>query len=195
MCCECKTYDNNGNIEETGGGGEGGNSTALVMTYLELQALTGMNVGDLVLATETSTGLTKLWYYTGNTWQVSGETIEMIANENLSIGQLVEMSGTDNEVIRTNSSGDVGFVGIVQFKNVSASDYVCVAIDGVWLVGVLGKGTPYDVGNYLRPSSTLGLAEETSSVSAEPFAKIAETTNVPTNGGLVKAVIHSQEIY
>ena len=195
MCeTNCNNYNNKGEIIDSGGGGDS-SSTAKVMTYLELQALTGMSSGDLVLATDTSIGLTKLWHYTGNSWQVSGETIEMKANENLSIGQLVEMSGTDNEVIRTNTAGDVGFVGVVQFKNVSASDYVCVAMDGVWLVGVLGKGTPYDVGNYLRPSSTLGLAQETTAVSDEPFAKIAETTNVATNGGLVKAVLHSQEIY
>ncbi len=194
MSCCCEELINN-NGEPISGGGGGGSSTALVMTLLELQALTGMNTGDLVLATDTSIGLTKLWYYTGNTWQVSGETIEMKANENLNIGELVEMSGTDNEVIKTNSAGDVGFVGVVQFKNVSTNNYVCVAIDGVWLVGVLGKGTAYDVGNYLRPSSTDGLASETTSVSDEPFAKIAETTNVPTNGGLVKAVLHSQEVY
>ena len=196
MCeTKCQTYDSNGRLIQEGGGGGESTSTAKVMTYLELQALTGMKQGDLVLATDTSVGLTKLWHYTGNTWGVSGETIELKANENLSIGQLVEMSGTDDQVIRTNTAGDVGFVGIVQFKNVSAGDYVTVAMDGIWLCGCLAKGTPYDVGNYLRPSSTLGLAEETTTVSTEPFAKIVETSTVSVNGGLVKAVLHSQEIY
>jgi hypothetical protein len=191
MCeTKCDTYDSNGNLIDNGGGGE---QAVEVGPAIALISKTG-SVGDLYFGTN-FIGTEKLWVYTGHTWQVMGETMEMIAQENLNVGELVEMGTLDNNVIKTNSAGDVGFVGVVCVKNVLAGERVTVAINGVWFVGVLGKGTPYDVGNYLRPSSTNGLAEETTTVSAEPFAKIAETTNVATNGGLVKAVIHSQEIY
>jgi hypothetical protein len=190
MCCCEDTINNSG--EPINGGG-GGASVPEVMTYSALQAKTGMQTGDLVYATDLGIGLSKLWVYTGDTWQVSGETIELEANENLSIGQLVEISGTDNRVIRTNSAGDVGFVGVVQFRNTLLGEKATIAVNGVWLVGCVVD--TYNVANYLRPSSTLGLAEETTLVSNEPFAKICETTSVLVNGGLVKAVLHTQEIY
>jgi len=193
MCNDCcENYDSNGNLIDNGGGG-GGEQAVEVGPVNALVSKTG-SVGDLYFGTN-SIGTEKLWVYTGNTWQVMGETMEMIAQENLNIGELVEMGTLDNNVIRTNSAGDVGFVGVVCVKNVSAGERVSVAINGVWFVGCLAQGTNYDIGNYLRPSSTTGLAEETTTVSSEPFAKIAETTLVNVNGGLVKAVLHSQEIY
>jgi len=190
--CNCDNYKNTGEVIDQDS--SGGNQQAVeVGSYIELTSKTG-NVGDLFFGTN-SIGTEKLWVYTGNTWQVMGETIEMIAQEDLNIGELVEMGTIDNNVIRTNSAGDVGFVGVVCVKNVSAGERCSIAINGVWFVGVLAKGTPYDVGNYLRPSSTTGLAQETSSVADEPFAKIAETTTVSVNGNVVKAVLHTQEIY
>ncbi len=190
--CNCDNYKNTGEVIDQDS--SGGNQQAVeVGSYIELTSKTG-NVGDLFFGLN-SIGTEKLWVYTGNTWQVMGETIEMIAQEDLNIGELVEMGTIDNNVIRTNSAGDVGFVGVVCVKNVSAGERCSIAINGVWFVGVLAKGTPYDVGNYLRPSSTTGLAQETSSVADEPFAKIAETTTVSVNGNVVKAVLHTQEIY
>jgi predicted RecA/RadA family phage recombinase len=190
--CNCDNYKNTGEVIDQDS--SGGNQQAVeVGSYIELTSKTG-NVGDLFFGLN-SIGTEKLWVYTGNTWQVMGETIEMIAQEDLNIGELVEMGTIDNNVIRTNSAGDVGFVGVVCVKNVSAGERCSIAINGVWFVGVLAKGTPYDVGNYLRPSSTAGLAQETSSVADEPFAKIAETTTVSVNGNVVKAVLHTQEIY
>ena len=190
MSCCCEDDINNNGEPINGGGGQ---SVPEVMTYSQLQSKTGMQTGDLVYATDLGIGLSKLWIYTGDTWQVSGETIELEAGQNLNIGELVEMSGTDNRVIKTNSAGDVGFVGIVQFKNTLLGEKATIALNGVWRVGC-ETGT-YNVGNYLRPSSNAGLAEQTTLVSEEPFAKICETTAVFVNGGLVKAVLHSQEIY
>jgi len=189
MCNCCENYNNTGEPIE-----EGGNQPPVeVGNAIELFSKTG-NVGDLFFGLN-SIGTEKLWVYTGHTWQVMGETIEMIAQEDLNIGELVEMGTINNNVIKTNSAGDTGFVGVVCVKNVSAGERCSIAINGVWFVGVLAKGTAYDVGNYLRPSSTGGLAQETTSVSDEPFAKIAETTTVSVNGNVVKAVLHTQEIY
>ena len=163
------------------------------MTYSALQAKTGMQTGDLVYATDLGIGLSKLWVYTGDTWQVSGETIELTARENLNIGELVEIGPNDNTVVKTNVAGDVGFVGVVQFRNTLIGEKATIAVNGIWLVGC--EAGNYSVANYLRPSSNAGLAEQTTLVSEEPFAKICESTSVLVNGGLVKAVLHTQEIY
>jgi len=193
MCqTNCDNYKNTGELTGDSGGGES-NSIVQTGTINELQLKTGMVAGELFFAFGNTNSKNKLWVYTGNTWQVSGETIEMIAGETLFNGELIEMSTTgDYEVVKTTSAGDVGFIGVVQFASVDAGDYCTVAVDGVWPVRVVA-GT-YTRANYLRPSSTAGLAEQTTSVSSEPFAKICLNA-VAQQGAVVDAVLHSQEIY
>jgi len=190
--CDCKeTYDNNGEIEGSGGGGEFQIETG---SYNDMYTKTGMTAGDLFMTIDNGIpSLNKLFYYSGNTWQCSGETAEFIAEVNLSIGQVIEVSPTnDFYVKKTTTLGDIGFIGVVM-NTASAGDRVSIGYAGVHYVSCLAA--TYTRALYLRPSSTTGLAQQTSSAADEPFAKILQNTIVNNNGGLVLAFLHTQETY
>ncbi len=194
MCqSNCDNYKNTGELTGDNGGG-GGEFQVETGSYNDMYSKTGMVAGDLFMAIDSGIpSLNKLFYYSGNTWQCSGETAEFTAEENLSIGQLIEVSPTnDLYVKKTNTLGDIGFIGVVM-NTASAGNKVSIGYAGVHYVSC--RASTYTRALYLRPSSTNGLAQQTSSAADEPFAKILQNTTVNTDGGLVLAFLHTQEIY
>jgi hypothetical protein len=194
MCNDCcENYNNNGEpIDPPSSNGlEKG-------TITQMLAKTGMSSGDMFFVEYAGEPQkNKLFIFSGRTWQsaTSGETIELQARENLIKGNVVEIiSSGDFTTARTNSSGDPGTIG-VSLTNYSLGDWCTICVGGVW--EVLSEPAIYTPGRYLRASSALGIAEETTVVSAEPFAKILEATTItaPAPYGIVWAHLHSQEQY
>lgn len=186
--------------DSTGGGGSG----IEVGTKSQLLAKTGMSEGDqFYVNANAGTAFTsqenKLWTYTGRTWQVIGETVELLAQVDVIEGNTVEISGSgstsDFQFTKTNAAEDVHVIGVVALKGASAGDWATVATRGMWEVACDATSGQYDRSNYLTCNSTDGLANETTSVSAQPFAKILENRTISVDGGLVWALLHTAEIY
>ena len=105
----------------------------------------------------------------------------------------VEVGGdNDFECRLTNFSEDVHCIGVIALQGQSAGDWVTVAHGGIW--PVLCESGTYDRANYLVTDSTDGYAKETTSESAQPFAKIIEDVTI-SGSGLVSAFLHTIESY
>jgi len=191
-------------VLEAANSGGGANSGIEVGTKAQLLAKTGMTEGQQFfvnanLGTAYTSHENKLWTYTGRTWQVVGETVELLAKVDVIEGNTVEISGSgstaDFQFKKTESAEDVHVIGVVALKNVSAGEWATVAMNGVWQVACDAQSGQYDRANYLVTNSTDGLAHESTSVSAQPFAKILENRTVSIDGGLVWAFLHTAEIY
>ena len=180
----------------SGGGSGGGVQSG---SQAELVALTGLSKGDQFYMIGDSEQKNKLWNWTGRTWQVYGETVELKADVSCIEGNTVEISGSgssgDFEFKKTNSSEDVHVIGVVCLKGVSFGEWASIACTGIWPVACDGQSGQYDRSNYLVCHSTDGLASESTSVSAQPFAKILENKIVSTDGELLWAFLHTTEIY
>jgi hypothetical protein len=194
MCqSNCDNYKNTGEVIEEGGGGE--SSGIETGPTSAMYQKTDMVAGDLYYAVEQFLPvLNKLYVYSGSTWNVSGESSEFTAEVQLDTGELVEVSpNNDYYVKKTNTAGDIGFVGVVMGPSVNAGDKVAIAYSGVHYVACV-TGT-YTRANYLRPNATDGLASQTTSSADEPFAKLVDSSVVNNNGGIVLAFLHSQETF
>ena len=182
----------NGN--DIGGGGSGGIE---VGTKAQLLAKTGMSIGEQFYVDSEESEKNKLFTYSGRCWGVSGETVELqaVSGLNAVVGNTVEISGSgstaDFQFKLTNASEDVHVVGVVGW--VGSDGWYSIATRGSWEVAC-HTGT-YDRANYLTCDSTDGIAHETSSVSAQPFAKILENKTVTSDGQLVWGLLHTAEIY
>ena len=185
------------------GSGGGGNGIE-VGTKADLLAKTGMTEGQQFyvnanMGTAFTSHENRVWTYTGRTWQVVGETVELLAKDDVIEGNTVEVSGTgstdDFQFQKTNAAEDPHVIGVVALKGVAAGQWATVAMNGVWQVACDAQSGQYDRANYLVTDSTDGLAHESTSVSAQPFAKILENRTISIDGGLVWAVLHTAEIY
>ena len=194
MCCCKDIIDNNGEPVDTGGGG--GGETIEVGTLAQMLSKTGMSEGSQFfvnanLGTAFTSQENKLYYYSGRTWQVSGETVELLAKENLLKGQVLQISGSgstdDFQAEKCTTTGDPDVIGIVANQDVLAGEWVTVATSGIWEVSCI-TGT-YDRQNYLRADTNDGYASETTSESDQPFAKILENRTISVVGGKVFALI------
>lgn len=192
----CDNYNNKGEIIDDGGGGSGGESIQ-VGTLSQMLAKTDMSEGSQFfvnsnLGTAFTSQENKLYVYSGRTWQVSGETVELLAKENLLKGQVLQISGTgstdDFQAEKTTIAGDVDVIGIVANKDVLAGEWFTCATSGLWPVSCI-SGT-YDRQNYLTASSNDGYASETTSESSQPFAKILENRTLSVVGGKVFALLN-----
>jgi hypothetical protein len=164
-----------------------------------LLAKTGMSEGQQFymnanLGTSFTSQENKLWTYTGRTWQVVGETIEMLASTDFIEGNTVEVSAdNDYEVMKTNTGGDVHVIGVIALQGCTAGDWVTVATRGIW--GVASENDTYSRTQYLTTDATDGLATRTTSESGQPFAKVLENRTTILAGTLIFALIHCCEIY
>ena len=95
----------------------------------------------------------------------------------------------------TTSAEDVHVIGVVALQSVEMGEWASIACNGIWPVACDSQNGQYDRANYLVCNSTDGLANESTSVSAQPFAKILENKTVSTDGDLVSAFLHTTEIY
>ena len=168
-----------------------------VGTLAQMLSKTGMSEGNqFFVNANAGTSFTsqenKLYYYSGRTWQVSGETIELVAKENLLKGQVLQISGTgataDFQAERTTTTGDVDVIGIVANQDVAAGDWFTCAISGIWSVACI-TGT-YTRGNYLKSHTTDGYAQQTTSESDQPFSRILENRSVNILGTGVFALLN-----
>ncbi len=201
--CNCDNYKNTGEVIDDSGGGGGGGESIEVGTLEQMLAKTDMSEGSQFfvnanLGTAFTSQENKLYYYSGRTWQVSGETVELLAKEDLLKGQVLQISGTgataDFQAEKTTITGDVDVIGIVANRDVTAGEWFTVATSGLWEVACIA-GT-YSRQNYLIANTNDGYASETTSESNQPFAKILENRSVSVVGGKVFALLNViAEIY
>ncbi|MHC4271289.1 MAG: hypothetical protein ACYST2_03130 [Planctomycetota bacterium] len=189
-----------GNASDPTGGGGGGGSGIEVGTKSELLAKTGMTAGQqFFVNANAGTAFTsqenKLYTYSGRTWQVSGETVELLLSQDMIEGNTVELNdgSSDFEIKKTNTSQDTQVIGVVALQGGVAGDWVTVATRGIWEVAC--ENDTYNRASYLTTDATDGLATQTTSVSAQPFAKVLENRTINLAGGLVFALLHTCEIY
>ncbi len=160
-----------------------------VGTLSQMLAKTGMTEGNqFFVNANAGTAFTsqenKLYYWSGRTWQVCGETIELVAKENLLKGMVLQISGTsstaDFQAEKTTTTGDVDVIGIVAHQDITAGEWFTCAISGIWEVASI-TGT-YSRGNYLKAHTTDGYAQQTTSESDQPFGRILENRSVSVLG-------------
>jgi hypothetical protein len=168
-----------------------------VGTLATMLALTGMTEGQqFFVNANTGTAFTsqenKLYFWSGRTWQVSGETVELLAKENLLKGQVLQISGSgataDFQAERTTTTGDVDVIGIVANKDITAGEWFSCATSGLWEVACIVD--TYSRANYLKAHTTDGYAQQTTSEADQPFAKILENRSVGVLGGKVFALLN-----
>ena len=168
-----------------------------VGTLATMLAKTGMTEGQQFfvnanLGTTFTSQENKLYYWSGRTWQVSGETIELLAKENLLKGQVLQISGSgataDFQAEKTTITGDVDVIGIVANQDITAGEWFTVAVSGLWEVACIA-GT-YNRQNYLIANTNDGYASQSTSEADQPFAKILENRTISVVGGKVWALLN-----
>lgn len=168
-----------------------------VGTLATMLAKTGMTEGNQFfvnanLGTAFTSQENKLYFWSGRTWQVSGETVELLAKENLLKGQVLQISGSgataDFQAEKTTTTGDVDVIGIVANQDVTAGQWFTCATSGLWEVACIVD--TYSRANYLKAHTTDGYAQETTSEADQPFAKILENRTVSVLGGKVFALLN-----
>jgi hypothetical protein len=174
-----------------------------VGTLTQMLAVTGMTEGAQFFVNKTAgtsfnSQENKLYYYSGRTWQVSGETIELVARVDLLKGMVLQISGTgstaDFQAEKTTLTADVDVIGIVANQDVLAGEWFTCAMSGIWEVASI-VGT-YTRGNYLKAHTTDGYAQQTTSESDQPFCRILENRTTIVLGTGVFALLNIiAEIY
>jgi len=168
-----------------------------VGTLATMLAKTGMTEGQQFfvnanLGTTFTSQENKLYYWSGRTWQVSGETIELLAKEDLLKGQVLQISGSgataDFQAEKTTITGDVDVIGIVANQDITAGEWFTVAVSGLWEVACIA-GT-YNRQNYLIANTNDGYASQSTSEADQPFAKILENRTISVVGGKVWALLN-----
>ena len=190
-------YNNKGEIIDDGNSGGGGGESIEVGTLEQMLAKTDMSEGSQFfvnanLGTAFTSQENKLYVYSGRCWGVTGETVELLAKENLLKGQVLQISGTGAtdyfQAEKCTTTGDVDVIGIVANQDVLAGEWFSCATSGVWEVACITGN--YDRQNYLRADTNDGYASETTSESDQPFSKILENKTVSVVGGKVFALLN-----
>jgi len=200
-------YNNKGEIIGGDSGGVGGedNPPELIEvgTLATMLAKTSQTIGQLFfvnanLGTNFTSQENKLYYWSGRTWQVSGETIELVAKQDLLKGMVLQISGSgataDFQAEKTTLTSDVDVIGIVANQDVLAGSWFTCAVSGIWEVASI-VGT-YTRGNYLKAHTTDGYAQQTTSESDQPFCRILENrTTIVLGTGIFALLNIISEIY
>lgn len=134
----------------------------------------------------------KLCYYTGRTWQVEGETIEVRSSTSLSLYQIVKVdTSTNYKVTVTTTPQDINVLGVVVINSPSGADeYITLAVRGVWPVGMIVD--TYSRQGHIRSSSTAGWAS-TPNANTGNFGFVLKETIVLSIGTPVICFIHAAE--
>ena len=143
--------------------------------------------GQLFYNTEEPFG--KLCIYNGVTWQSIGETYEVyntLASTTITRGQPVQISTSDDGVIRILSLGAREVAGVVVYNGIGANERGTVAHSGVW--GVRCTAGTYAVGEYLRTNTNANCIN-TTNIELETFAIVMENITL-ASAGLVKAKLN-----
>ena len=135
----------------------------------------------------------KLCHWSGKTWQVEGQTIEMCSDGDLPLNYIVEPDETtDFTVKKCEISQDKDFVGVIQFQgSTSTSDWVTVAYSGVWAVAV--EANTHERNDFILSDSIDGLGKTSSSATTGVFGKVIQNKTTTSDGETVLAILHTVE--
>ena len=171
----------------------GGSSGIEVGTLSQMLAKTGMTPGtqffvNANLGTNFTSQENKLYVYSGRCWGVPGETVELLAKQDLLRGQVLQISTLDDfSTEKCTVNGDVDVIGVVAHKDVLAGEWVTVATSGIWEISCVA-GT-YSRQHYLMANSNDGYASPTTSESNQPFARILESRTTTILGTRIFAIL------
>uniref|UniRef100_A0A6C0LI10 Uncharacterized protein n=1 Tax=viral metagenome TaxID=1070528 RepID=A0A6C0LI10_9ZZZZ len=161
-----------------------------------LQAIVSPVVGQKfrLIQTESTFHYDKLCYYTGRSWQVEGETIEMLSDGALTLYKALEQSTSDDfKAVIPISFSDNDVIGILVFNEPSgANEYITVAVRGIWPVGMMTGS--YNTQQYVRTSSSEN-STTTTTPSAGVFGITLEAKTISVSGDTLICFIHSTEAF
>ena len=168
-------------------------------TLAQMLALTGMSPGDQFFlnyntGTNISSQKNKMCFWSGRTWQVIGETVELNLEMTVIKGNTMEV-GTlaDYAITKTTATASAKVIGVIAFEAESAGQWVTLATRGIWEVAC--EAGTYQRGRYLQTDTIDGLARQTIYETEQPFAKILENRTTILNDTTIWALLHTQEIY
>jgi hypothetical protein len=154
-------------------------------TTTQIKALTGMVAGETVF----NSTVGKPFYYTGNSWQCDGETIELINKDGSAVseGEVVKYDNSNNlGCYRVAVAGAEFMAGVVAIGGANNA-YIAVATSGIWDVEMNGTTQR---SYYIESSSTLGKARDVSTSTAYVFGITLEYS---ATAGLVKCTIGRED--
>lgn len=119
-----------------------------------ISAIDNMKIGDRIYVVFTDND-GKIFTWTGKTWQINGETIEIKCCEDLKRGDTVKLSVSSYGVEKTNSNNN-NIIGITVFDS-NIDNFCTVAIGGIWFIN--SNDIEYSIGTKLTLDSNGNLSE------------------------------------
>ena len=102
-----------------------------ICTIDNISTIDNVEIGDRICVSFTDDS-SRIFTWSGNTWQISGETIEIKCCEDLKRGDTVKLSESNYGVEKTKSNNDT-ITGIAVFD--SDIDSTCtIAVSGIWFI-------------------------------------------------------------
>ncbi len=184
----------NGNLTVNGTTIIGGGGSITTGTEAQMLAISNPKAGQQFLTCPSNLADSKLCFYNGETWQVSGETFQTQSAEALPIGSVVEGDlATPDAVRKAVATRDKDIVGVVVFSSAKgAKQNITVAYAGRW--NVLCQGGTYTQNLYIETATANGVGRGTSSIGSGVFARPLEVITAPAvSGGLVKCILFHTE--
>lgn len=151
-------------------GGASGGFTHGQKTRLQIQAISSPTAGDTAYCTDYD----KICFYTGNSWQIEGETFEAIAEGDIDYGEVVHShTGVAGAVEVTTTANSYYVSGVCAFP-ATDGNYVSIAFRGIHEVKTVTTIVSYGI--YLYSSTTSGAANAAgTSPSQGTFGLVVET--------------------
>jgi hypothetical protein len=162
-----------------------------VGTHAQLLAITGQSAGDLFY--DITFG--KLWAWTGLSWQVSGETVELVNDTGgpLRAGDVVIIDTTLDRHVATQTVADADdTLGVIAI-DIPDTGTGSIAVSGTWNVAFIAAQnvTP---GVAIRSSGTAARAEiDTSAPPGAGWFCSALTTTTTVANELVPCIVATNE--
>lgn len=138
----------------------GGGYTHGTKTRTEIYAISSPSQGDTVFCTTFG----KPCVYTGLTWQVPGETIEIINNDiiNPGAGVIFQVDDSGNNLgRRPNKGANLQVLGPVVFS-ANVGNWMSVAVKGIWMAYVGGS---INAGDFIQTNGGVTGGAKTQGVS------------------------------
>lgn len=150
-------------VWETVSSGSGG-YTYPATTRANIQSLSTPSAGDTVYCSD----LNKRFTYTGNSWQVIGETIEVISASTVSFSYTEVVAYTTGAyfINKTTVVNSKFVAGVMVFDAGPTSEYATVATSGLWHVKA-SETIPIDY--FVLTSSTSGQARTSATLATGMF--------------------------
>ena len=158
-------------------------------TEAQMLAISRPIAGQQFLTCPSDLADSKLCYYNGETWQVSGETFQTLSAEALPIGSVVEGDTTyPDRVRKTQSTRDKDIVGVVVFSEATkVGENITVAYAGRW--NLRCEGGSYVSYLYISTASTNGIGKGYTKLESGTFCRPLETKTISLPDGLLKCIL------